>query len=302
MCKEIVDSCPVGAKSGLSISSKKVSPSHVCPSFNKNVHADFMFVEIRKPRTLILHIVDAGTRYLECIIVGKPCGKEMAIVIETGWLWRHGARRQFSTDSEFSKRPMRKFFGTHNITLAEEPVGRHNKTGINERKHRTAKNILGRRQNGISNAPDATLLPRVTFFSNSSHGSSVISAFEPVSGYKPSILGSIRFLVSEKLIKAYKEREYARVLLRLLKSRSPNTATADILPPGTPTHYFYQSSKPTGLVKWKEKEVVEAQSHLVQILTDKDRKTCVAYAYIRVRRRLRVTYGLIGDCAESYTA
>lgn len=302
LCKEIVDSCPVCAKSGLPLSSKKVSLSHVCQSFNQEVQADFMFVEIRKSRYCVLHIVDAGTRYSECIIVGKRCGEEMVIAMETGWLLRHGAPRRFSADSEFSKGPMRKFLGTHNITLAERPVRRHNKTGIIERKHRTVKNILERLQNDISNASDATLLARATFFSNIFHGSSVISAFELVRGYKPSILGSKRCLVSEELIEAYKDREYARVLQRMLKSRSPATVTPDILPTGTPIYYFYRSSKHTEPVEWKEGKVVEAKSHFVRILTDKDRKTCIAYEDIRVRPRLRVTYDLMGDCVEDYIA
>lgn len=243
LCTDIVEACPVCARSGLPAPCRKISLTHVCQEFNQEVQADFMFANIRGTKYCVLHIVDTGTRYSEATVVSNRSCAIMASEMETVWILRHGAPKRFSADSEFTKGPLKRFLATHNVDLAERPVRRHNKTGIVERKHRTIKLVLERLQYDHSTVSDSVLLARATFLSNVFCGSSILSAFELVRGYTPALLGASSSLVSPTLLDAYKDQQCVRALQRLLRSRQPHTIRAESLPPGTPIYYYYKSSK-----------------------------------------------------------
>lgn len=129
----------------------------------------------------------------------------------------HGAPQNFAGDSEFTRDPMKRFLKSHKLSLAKRPVLRHNKAGKVERKHRTIKFILERLQYGTSTVPDFKILPRATFLSNIFCGNKAVFAFELVRGYSPMILGTCSKVGPSVPLKAYKNREYARALQRLLR-------------------------------------------------------------------------------------
>ena len=102
----------------------------------------------------------------------------MANQLKQLWLLRHGAPKFFSSDVESEKRAMRTFLAAHEIERRPRPVRRYNETGIVERKIRTLKSIFERIQLEKTDASDATVLYRETFFSNVFAGSSTLSSFE----------------------------------------------------------------------------------------------------------------------------
>lgn len=74
------------------------SLTHVCKELNQEIQADFIFLNIRKPKYCVLHILDAGTAYSETYIVSKRSGDIMAGAMEINWILKHGASLRFSAD------------------------------------------------------------------------------------------------------------------------------------------------------------------------------------------------------------
>lgn len=300
LCREIIESCPVCARSGPPTPTKKISFTHVCEAFNQEIQADFMFADIRGTKYCILHVVDTGTSYSEATIVSRRSGEIMAHTLETVWLLNHGAPKKFSADSEFTKGRIKRFLHAHHIELSERPVRRHNKTGIVERKHRTVKAILERLQNDNTVAPDSTLLARATFLANIFSGSSILSAFELVRGYSPSLFGVDSNVIPRELVESYKDQEYARALQRLIKSRHPRTLEPERLPPGTPVYYFYKSSKHNEPIEWRSGTVISPEPYFVRISNHKGRTSNVAYEDIRVKPKLKLTEELSFGYVEDF--
>lgn len=238
LCQEIVRSCPTCARSGLPIQTNKVSLPHVCESFNQKMQVNIGFFNIRSNKYCALHVVDAGTGYSETSINGRRSAGTMASKLELICILRHGIPQKFSADSMFTKEPMKTFPDSHNIIPAEGPVCRYNKTSIIERKHKTVKLKIESLRNDLTSASDTVLLSRAIFFSNMFNGSSVLYSFELVRGYKPALHGANRWFVPNKLIEAYRDKEYTRVLQCMLRSRRPSFLSFSALASGFPIIYF----------------------------------------------------------------
>lgn len=151
-----------------------------------------------------------------------------------------------------------------------------------------------------SSATDSALLARAVFFSNIFQGSFTLSSFELVRGNRPSILGSQRRILTEELIELHKNSEYKRALQRMVKARQPNITNSSSLTHDTKMFYFYKSSKQNEPVGWRKGTVVRALDFFVEILTEKNRKTNVAYEDIHVRPQNNLTLKPMEGCVKDF--
>lgn len=275
--------CVPCAQSGPPLPMKKLSLSRVDAAFNEQVQADYTFVTIRQTKYCVLHAVDTSTSYSETVAVSSRSAQVMAAELEKIWIYRHGAPRTFASDFEFQSNAMKLFLSAHDIELRERPVRRHNKTGVVERKNLTLKRILERLQLDKCSANDSTILARATFLSNIFSGSRLLSSFELVRGYTPSVLGLPKSSVTPELLEAYKEQVATRALQRLLSVRAPSTIPPADLEPGTEVFYFYKSSKQSEPVEWRPGVVISAETHLVRLRTPSGKTSSVAYEDLRLR-------------------
>lgn len=150
--------CPFSTASEQPLPSKKASLSHVKQHFNQHLQADFVWVEIRNTKYVVLHAVDGGTGLSENLIVPARCARFMSDGLEEMWINRHGAPASFVSDFEFDTKHMNSFLALHSIKNQPRPVRRHDKTGIVERQHRTLKVIFKRIQTEKTSSFDTTLL------------------------------------------------------------------------------------------------------------------------------------------------
>lgn len=292
-------SCPLCAASGNPLPSKKASLSHVDQRFNCHLQADFTWVEIKGTKHVVLHAVDAGSGFLETLIVPARNSREMVSGLDRIWISRHGAPASFASDFEFDRKPMQSFLALHNIHRGPRPVRRHNKTGVVERKHRTLKALVQRLQAERSDTSDATILNRATFLSNVFECSKLLSSFEMARGYSPSLLGMPPTVVSEELFQAAREQAATRAIQRLLNGRTPSTIPSSVLKQGTPILYFYRSSKASEPVEWRPGTVVNTSAHRVKIRNKSGAKSFVAYEDVRLRPHSPLTRILMEGILES---
>lgn len=122
LCNNIVNACPLCARSVHPLPSRKVFLTYVCQQFNEEIQMEFMFVDTRTTKQCALHIGDTGTRYSECVIVSNRSSNVMARELKSIWLHRHGTPKRFSSNSEFTKCRMKQFLATHYTAIAEQPV------------------------------------------------------------------------------------------------------------------------------------------------------------------------------------
>lgn len=80
---------------------KKSSLSHVDQQFNQHLQADFVWVEMRKTKHIVLHGVDAGTGLSETMTVLCRSARLMSAGLEGIWMNRHGAPASLPSDFEF---------------------------------------------------------------------------------------------------------------------------------------------------------------------------------------------------------
>lgn len=60
-----------------------------------------MFVDIRKTKYCVVHIVDAGTQFFDCTILPKRSGPIMEIIMEVCWMLRHKAPKRVLADNKY---------------------------------------------------------------------------------------------------------------------------------------------------------------------------------------------------------
>lgn len=133
-CDKVFQACDICTSTGAPKSRRKISLSHVNTAFNDEIQADFVTVNIRGERYEVLNIVDTGTRYGERVIASTHSGDVMMKLIETEWIYHHGAPEAFSADPEFCKRFFERFLSAHAIQLHPRPSRSSSKNGKVERK------------------------------------------------------------------------------------------------------------------------------------------------------------------------
>ena len=282
--EQVCNACDVCAKNGRPVSSKKVSLTHVNQAFNEELQIDFMFPTIRGSKQTVMHMTDTGTGFSETTISNSRTARSMQEAIETLWICQHGAPRAVSADDEFNCVALQQFLRAHNIEFKPRPTRRHNKTGIVERKNATIKAILGKLDDELSDATANTLLKRATFFSNMFSGSHILSSFELVRGYRPSVVGLPCNSVTQELLDAHKEQVATRKLQRLLKSRNHHCHQPDLFIAGDRVWVFYKTSKQNEAVEWIAATVVAAHPHYLEVRrTAHGRPMRVAYEDVRFK-------------------
>lgn len=113
--EEISTSCPLCASIDHPLLSKKASLSHEDQRFNEHLQADFVWVEIRKTKYVVLQAVDTGTGFSETTIVRARNTTGTVAGIERIWVNRHGAPKTFASDYEFNTKDMNSLLALHSI-------------------------------------------------------------------------------------------------------------------------------------------------------------------------------------------
>ena len=215
--REIHESCRICRQTGDPEVSKKFNLNKIHKNFNNRVYMDITYWGNK----LILHMVDFATSYSEAWVISSRKLDTILTSMERIWINKHGDFDELYVDQEFEKPIMQCWCRERNTILVPVPSRRHNKAGQVERKNRVLKDILEKlthhteRQdtnfnNTVSNA---------IFISNIMYGNRLLSSFEMVRVFTPSISGSGKFKVPLMLLQAEKELQARRLLARVLKSR-----------------------------------------------------------------------------------
>lgn len=247
-------------KNGRPLPSKKVSLT-VNEAFNQEIQIDFTYCDVRGEKRTIIVITDTGTGYTEASIVRSRNMDTIVEKVEVVWICQHGAPRNVSADDEYNRKKLTDYLRVHDIKFKPRPTRRHNKVGIVERKNGTLKEIIRRLDTDITTANSDTIVSRATFLSNMFSGSRLMSSFELVRGYSPSILGLPRTDVTQDLLNAHKEQVATRALQRLLHSRLPDSPTPEMFAPGDNVWVFYNTSKQNVKPEWVRAKVIQAEQH-----------------------------------------
>lgn len=303
-CEKVHDACEICVSSGEPKKRKKISLTHVNSAFNEDLTADFVTVRISGEKYEVLNIVDAGTRYGERVIASSRNSTSMQSLLETEWLYHHGAPKTFSADPEFCKPVFERFLRSHNIELRERPSRTSWKNGLVERNNGTFKRVLDRIARENTTASPSTLVARASMMTNVFHGSSVMSSFQLARGYAPSLAGVPSNVVPQELLDAQVQMSAARAVQRLLKAQNPPLTGRDTLPRGTLVWVYYNTSKQNEPVGWVRAVVESAGEHVVRCRRSKrGPPMMVAYEHIRLaptgELARDMTEGTLESCMES---
>lgn len=107
--------------------------------------------------------------------------------------------------------------------------------------------------------------------------------FELVRGYTPALLGDHSEYITPKLLEAYKDQATCRALTRLIHSQNSHLVAPESLLRGTELYFYFNTSKQNVPIEWRSGTVHSAHPFYVTIITDKGRKTKIAYEDIRLR-------------------
>ena len=108
-------------------------------------------------------MIDLGTRYGERAIAKTRWSESMTDMLESEWVYHHGAPVKFSADPEFCRPLMQRFLTAHNIELRPRPSRSAAKNGRIERNNGTFKLILSRLSMENSTSSPQTLVARASF-------------------------------------------------------------------------------------------------------------------------------------------
>lgn len=298
--RKITSECPICARSGHPVPSKKVSVTHVNQAFNVELQVDFTFLQVRGTKYTLMHMVDTGTGFSEGTLVSNRDAKTMCSVLDTEWINRHGEPRALSADDEFNNRTIERYLKSRAIQFKPRPARRHNKIGLMERKKGVVKRILEKLQFDQTECTDAELISRAIFLSNMFTGSKALSSFELARRYAPSILGTPRRMVTEELMDAYKKQTATRALQKLSKGRNYSTC-ADTIKPGDHVLFYYRSSKQNEPNEWKSGIVSSAAEHVIEVRRPGSRlNSKVAVEDIRLRPDSELARELSEGVMEDY--
>lgn len=260
---KVFNACEVCAKNGRPAPSKKVSLTQVNSAFHEEIQIDFMYTKLRGTRYTVMTLTDVGTGFTELCICSDRKMETIVKTVETVWVCQHGAPTAISSDDEYNRAPLRKYLSTNSILFKPRPARRHNKLGVVERKNGVVKAILSKLNKEHSNTDAVTLVSRAAFLSNLFSGNKILSSFELVRGYSPSVVGIPKSQVTIELLNAHKEQAATCSLQRLLHSRCPTVISKELFNPGDPICVFYGSSKQNEAVEWAKATVVSAEDHII---------------------------------------
>lgn len=141
-CDKVYNSCNICTSFKKSHKKKKVSLTNVNEAFNQELQAEFMVVYISNEKFDVLNITDVGAEHGERAISSTRSFQSMKQTIETIWIYRHGAPKNFAAEPEFSKSTMINFLNSHNIQLLPRPSRSSYKYGKVERNNEVFKSVL----------------------------------------------------------------------------------------------------------------------------------------------------------------
>jgi len=255
--QEAFESCEVCCRTGRPKDSKKVSITHLDSAFNASVQVDFFFPYVQDKTITVFHARDRATGYSELEVVPSRDLSAAALAFDRMWMSRHGAPSSVSGDPEFNRSAFKEMLSEHGIQFDARPARRHNKLGSVERKNGVLRPII---QRVSMQSPDLdlhTIVARSNFLGNIFRGSRLVSSFEHVRGYAPSITGLPQSMVTEDMLREHKERVAGQALCRLLSSKVPNVLTQQLVPEGTKIWALLKSGK------WEPLVVKQAMKHYV---------------------------------------
>lgn len=202
-------------------------------------------------------------------------------------------------DDQYKSEPFQRFFESHKIVFKPRPTRRHNKTGTVEQKITILKIIRDEFDSEISTARAEQILARGRFLSNLFSGSRLLSAFQLVRGYQPSILGLPVNFVGKDLLQAHKELVSTRALQKVIKSRRGQPYNAEIFTKGDPIWVWVKSRNERFKDKWVKASVEEASiRHINARRSIRGPPKRVAYEDVRIRPRSRLTKQLLSCSVE----
>ena len=297
--EKTVQSCYVCKKSGEPQRMNKFSISKLNRQFNDVVEIDVMYWG----KTMMLHAVDTCTGYSELAVVSNRRLNTMLPALDKMWCLRHGAPVKFKGDQEFDKEELRKWMKSRGCVFVPVPSRRHNKTGVVERKNRVVKDALEKLD---IDAQHARLnmrhkLSLAQFTSNILYGGKLLSAFEQVRGYTPSIEGTGKKGVPSEISNAFKEMEARRLLARMLKSM-PRMRYPMQLQVVQPVLVLLPGGKrPRG--HWNEETVSELNDNNSVVVGKGRNRKVIAYEDIRVlpkselaKSTVHAEHGVVHKC------
>lgn len=260
----VENACGICRSSGRPAASRKISLTHVNEAFNMELQLDFGFEIVRGEKRTLLIITDAGTSFSEGGITSSRDIKAITQMLENTWVLRHGAPVAISADDEYNRKHLRAFLIAHSVTFKPRPTRRHNKTGIVERKIQTVKEIIRRMDKEITSASAEEIVSRAIFMSNFFSGTHILSSFQLVRGYQPSILGIPPSTVPPDLLHAHTEQVATRALQRAMRSRSSTFAPQQAYKPGDVIWVWYATTKGNERDEWVKAEVVHTHPHYME--------------------------------------
>lgn len=136
--------CGICVSPGQAADRAKTSLTYVNAAFSDDIQTDFVTVCVRDEKYEVLNIFDMGTRYGERAMAPTRDGRAMMNMVETHWLYQHGAPKNFSADPEFCKAIFRKFLTGHDIKLNVRPSPSLSRNIVVERNNGTVKLFLSK--------------------------------------------------------------------------------------------------------------------------------------------------------------
>lgn len=267
--KRTVQSCHVCQKSGEPQKMNKFSLSKLNREFNDVVEIDIMYWG----KKMMLHAVDTATGYSEIVMVSSRKLTTLLSVLDKMWCLRHGSPTKFKGDQEFNKKPLKDWMKHRGCQFVPVPSRRHNKSGVVERKNRVVKDALEKLDIDPLHARlhFSHKLSLAVFTSNILYGGKMLSSFEQVRGFTPSLQGSDKKGVPQSVLTAHKEMEARRLLSRMLKSKSTKPYLTDFVVGQRVLVLIPGGKRPRGV--WSEETITEAgEKHSIVVGNGRRRK------------------------------
>lgn len=151
----------------------------------------------------VLNIIDLGTRYGERVIAESRNAADMMYMVDSEWIYHHGAPKRFGADQVFCRPIFERFLKAHEIELMPRPSRSSYKNGKVERNDGVFKSVLLRLEKEKTDAPASVLIDRASFMTNMFHGNSVLSSFQLARGYAPYLLGIPKTFLTAEILDAH---------------------------------------------------------------------------------------------------
>lgn len=103
--------------------------------------------------------------------------------------------------------------------------------------------MLAKLNDSCTDATPEQIVARAAFLSNMFSDNRILSSFELVRGYSPSIMGIPHTIVTQELLNAHKEQVATRTLQRLMSSRALDALRKAMFNPGDDVWIFHRTTK-----------------------------------------------------------